>query len=168
LASWPGGNTRFSIDALERQCLAFLQRVRVVQAADEEQVGDLLDHLHRVGDAAGPEGIPDGIDLAAEFAGEHAGVSISKVSSGVDDDGYSRLRSHLLGNWLQRDQLGLEGRAVLSAIGRGDFGCAAAAKRRRREGLRRRRVRQNEMGAPILGLIRHGWTSALCFVPALH
>lgn len=58
--------------ALEQEGLAFFQRVRVIQAADEQQVGDLFQHLHRVGDAAGPEGVPDGVDLAADFASEHA------------------------------------------------------------------------------------------------
>jgi hypothetical protein len=56
---------------LEQVGLAFFQGVGVVEAADEEQVGDLLHHLHRVGDAARPEGVPDGVDLAAKFAGEH-------------------------------------------------------------------------------------------------
>jgi hypothetical protein len=44
---------------------------RVVQAAQEEQVGDLLDHFNGVGDAAGPEGVPDLVDFAFEVAGEH-------------------------------------------------------------------------------------------------
>ena len=47
--------------------------MQVVEPLDEEQVGDLLDHFQRVGDAAGPEGIPDVVDLAADFAGEHGG-----------------------------------------------------------------------------------------------
>jgi hypothetical protein len=32
----------------------------IVQAAQEEQVGDLFDDLERVGDAPGSEGIPQG------------------------------------------------------------------------------------------------------------
>src|SRR6185312_13112221 len=32
--------------------LVFLQRLQVVEAADEQQVGDLLDHLQRIGDTA--------------------------------------------------------------------------------------------------------------------
>jgi hypothetical protein len=47
--------------------------VQVVQAPQEEQVGDLLDDLQRVGDAAGPEGIPDSVDLASDFTGHHVG-----------------------------------------------------------------------------------------------
>lgn len=43
----------------------------VVQAAEEKQVGDLLHDFEGVGDAAGPEGVPDAIDLAADFTGEH-------------------------------------------------------------------------------------------------
>lgn len=54
--------------------LVFFERVQVVEPAQEEQVGDLLDHLDGVGDAAGPEGVPDLVDFAFEFAGEHEGV----------------------------------------------------------------------------------------------
>ena len=56
---------------LSRVGLVLLERLQVVEPADEEQVGDLLDHLQRVGDAAGPEGIPDLVDLATNFVGEH-------------------------------------------------------------------------------------------------
>jgi hypothetical protein len=50
--------------------------VQVVEAADEEQVGDLLDHLQRVRDAAGPEGVPDAVDLVLDVAGDHLSVLI--------------------------------------------------------------------------------------------
>ena len=42
-----------------------------IQRAQEKQVGDLLDHLQRVGDAARPEGVPDLVDAVAEFTGKH-------------------------------------------------------------------------------------------------
>jgi hypothetical protein len=45
--------------------------VQVVQPAQEQQVGDLLDDLQRVGDTAGPEGIPDAVDLALEVTCDH-------------------------------------------------------------------------------------------------
>ena len=45
--------------------------MQVVQAAQEEQAGDLLDDLDGVGDAAGPKGVPDLVDFAFEVAGEH-------------------------------------------------------------------------------------------------
>jgi len=45
--------------------------VQVIQPAQEEQVGDLLDDFERVGDAAGPEGVPDLVDLALDGAGDH-------------------------------------------------------------------------------------------------
>ena len=61
---------------LSRVGLALLQRVQVVEPLDEEQVGDLLDDLERIGDAARPEGIPEGVDLTADFAGEHRARSI--------------------------------------------------------------------------------------------
>ena len=56
--------------ALEAQGFIFLQGVEVVEALEEEQVGDLLDDFEGIGDATGPEGVPEGIDLGAEFAGE--------------------------------------------------------------------------------------------------
>ncbi len=58
---------------LQPRGLVFFQGVQVVQPAQEEQVGDLLDDLQWVGDAAGPEGIPDRIDLALDFTGHHVG-----------------------------------------------------------------------------------------------
>ena len=39
----------------------------------KEQVGDLLDDFNGVGDAAGPEGVPDLIDFVAQVTGEHGG-----------------------------------------------------------------------------------------------
>jgi hypothetical protein len=47
----------------------------IVEAADEEKIGDLLDHLERIGDTASPESVPDGVDLIAQFTGEHEGLS---------------------------------------------------------------------------------------------
>ena len=49
---------------LEPGGLVLLERVQVVEPAQEQQVGDLLDDFERVGDAAGPEGVPDAVDLA--------------------------------------------------------------------------------------------------------
>jgi hypothetical protein len=49
-----------------------LHELQVVKALDEQQVGDLLDDLDRVGDSARPEGIPHAIDLALELVGHPA------------------------------------------------------------------------------------------------
>ena len=43
--------------------LALPQRVQLVEAFDEQQVGELLDDRQRVGDAAGPHRVPDAVDL---------------------------------------------------------------------------------------------------------
>jgi hypothetical protein len=43
----------------ERRRFALLQLLHVVETLDEDQVGDLLDHLQRIGEAARPEIIPD-------------------------------------------------------------------------------------------------------------
>jgi hypothetical protein len=43
--------------------------LQVVEPAQKEQVGDLLDDFERIGDPAGPEGVPDAVDLAAQLAG---------------------------------------------------------------------------------------------------
>jgi len=53
----------------EAQCFVFFQGVHFVQTAQKQEVGDLFHYLQRVGDAAGPEGIPDSVALAADFAG---------------------------------------------------------------------------------------------------
>jgi hypothetical protein len=45
--------------------------VDLVQAFDEEQVGELLDDGERVGDAAGPQGVPDAVDFGFDFACDH-------------------------------------------------------------------------------------------------
>ena len=41
--------------------------LKLVKALDEEDVGDLLDDLHRVGHAVRPEGVPHPIDLRLEL-----------------------------------------------------------------------------------------------------
>lgn len=52
---------------------ALLPGFQLIQPPNKQQVGELLQHLQRVGDAAAPEGIPDPIDLVAQLAGEHRG-----------------------------------------------------------------------------------------------
>jgi hypothetical protein len=49
----------------------FLERVEIVEAPQEEQLGDLLDDFEGIGNAAGPEGVPEGVDFTADVAGEH-------------------------------------------------------------------------------------------------
>ena len=61
--------------------LVLLAGMRLVQPAHEQQVGDLLDHLQGIGDAARPEGVPDAIDLVAQFTCEHCG-SVCYYKSG--------------------------------------------------------------------------------------
>lgn len=51
--------------------LVFFQRLQVVQPTEKEEIGDLLDDLQGVGNAAGPEAVPDRIDLALDFTGDH-------------------------------------------------------------------------------------------------
>jgi len=50
--------------------LVFFQGVQVVQAAQEEQIGDLLNHLNGVGNAARPKGVPNLVNLAFEVASQ--------------------------------------------------------------------------------------------------
>jgi hypothetical protein len=50
------------------QLLDFLH---LIKATKEKQVRDLLDYFERIGNSAGPKGIPDGIDLTADFPSEH-------------------------------------------------------------------------------------------------
>ena len=57
-SSLPSGKMRRSIGRPRRVRLVLLPGLDLVEAPHEEQVGDLLDHLERIGDAARPEGIP--------------------------------------------------------------------------------------------------------------
>src|ERR1700694_2143823 len=54
----------------QRSGLALLNFLHFVEAFDEDQIGDLLDDLERIGEATGPEIIPDAVDLAAQFTCE--------------------------------------------------------------------------------------------------
>ena len=68
-----------SLDGLlQPSGFVLFQRVQVVQSFQEQQIRDLLDDFQRVRDAARPEGVPDGVDLAADVACEHdrAGPSL--------------------------------------------------------------------------------------------
>ncbi len=49
----------------------FFEGLQLVKPLDEKQISNLLDNLQRIGNPAGPERIPDLIDLAADFVGEH-------------------------------------------------------------------------------------------------
>ncbi len=46
--------------------------MQIVEAADKQQIGDLFDHLQRIRNAAGPEGVPNAIDLILDVTGDHA------------------------------------------------------------------------------------------------
>ena len=61
--------------------LAFFQGVQVVQAAQEEQVGDLRDDFNGVGNASRPEGALDLVDFAFKVAGEHGGEFLKRVAA---------------------------------------------------------------------------------------
>ena len=49
------------------------QIVCLIQIVDEHQVGHLLHHVQRVGNAARPEDLPEGVDLVFQFACNHSG-----------------------------------------------------------------------------------------------
>ena len=53
-----------ALDGLDEAIgLVFGEGLQVVEAAEEEQVSDLLNDFEGVGDTTGPEGVPDGVDL---------------------------------------------------------------------------------------------------------
>ena len=56
---------------LEAGGFALLQRLQIIEALQEKQIGDLLDDFDGVRDAAAPESIPEGIDFTADIASEH-------------------------------------------------------------------------------------------------
>ncbi len=63
---------------------AFGEDLDVVKAADEQQIGELFDHFKGVGDAAGPERIPDTVDLALQLTGDHPGNSSGRCRQTAD------------------------------------------------------------------------------------
>jgi hypothetical protein len=75
-----GEDAAFELPELEAGGLVFLQRVEVVEALEKEEVGDLLDDFEGIGNAAGPEGISEGVNLTADLAGEHGGIGGSGVA----------------------------------------------------------------------------------------
>ncbi len=78
---------------LESRGLVLLQDLQVVQPAQEEQVGDLLDHLKRVGDATRPEGVPDLVDLALDGSRDHERDGMSLMDLRGAGSVLERLRS---------------------------------------------------------------------------
>ena len=58
---------------IEGAGLLLFENLEIVQAAKEEKVGDLLDHFQRIRDAAGPERVPQAVNLIAKFSGYHSG-----------------------------------------------------------------------------------------------
>ncbi len=65
------GEDGFFDGFLEAVGLVFLEGVELVQALDEKQVGELLDNGEWIGDAAGPQGVPDAVDFGFDFACDH-------------------------------------------------------------------------------------------------
>lgn len=65
--------TMFHLQGFDGLAL-FSSKVHIVELPQKEQVGDLLDDCNGVGDAVGPEGFPDLVNSAFEFAGEHGGL----------------------------------------------------------------------------------------------
>jgi hypothetical protein len=72
--------------------LVLFQRVQVVQTAQEEQIGDLLDDLERVGDAAGPECVPNAVDLVLDFTSDHFAFSLVRRAPRQTRQWFSSLR----------------------------------------------------------------------------
>ena len=99
----PVNGDSYNTSALERRSspsitaggFVFLQRVEIVEPLQEKQVGDLLDDYERVGDTAGPEGIPESVDFTADFAGEHESGGKSLNGAGVDSQKNRRSSSEL-------------------------------------------------------------------------
>ena len=62
-------------DAFERQAQhgAFLrpQGIGSIQIMDEHEIGHLLNHIQRIGQATRPEDFPDTVNSVFQFAGNH-------------------------------------------------------------------------------------------------
>ena len=53
--------------------LVLFQGMQVVETPEKEKIGYLLHDFKRIGNAAGPERVPDAVNLIADVAGKHAG-----------------------------------------------------------------------------------------------
>ena len=49
-----------------------LEGLEIVEALEEQEVGELLHDFERVGDPARPERVPDAVDLGADVTGQHS------------------------------------------------------------------------------------------------
>ena len=65
------GEDRVLDGLFEAVGLVLLEGVDLIQTLDEEQVGELLDDGEGIGDAAGPEGVPDAVYFGFDFASDH-------------------------------------------------------------------------------------------------
>ena len=105
---------------LEPVGLVLLQRVHVVEPPDEQQVGNLLHHLQRVRDAAGPKCVPDAVDLCLDVACDHLrGFQIGLTSfAGLELVGRFLRRLDLRCGFINRAGLLVQqgGRQVLDVV----------------------------------------------------
>jgi uncharacterized protein (DUF1330 family) len=67
-------------EALQALGNAAVRDLRIVETLDEDEAGDLLDHLERIGEPARPEVVPDAIDLVAQFSRQHRFLAVQMVS----------------------------------------------------------------------------------------
>ena len=56
---------------LETGRFQLFERLQLIQPLDEKQIRDLLDDFQRIRNPAGPESIPDLVDLIADFIYKH-------------------------------------------------------------------------------------------------
>jgi hypothetical protein len=87
---------------------AFGERLDIVEAADEQQVGELFDDFEGVGDAAGPEGVPDAVDLAFELT-DTAGLRANTSTTPATE---TSSRSSDIATSEERDEVLVAGRLV--------------------------------------------------------
>jgi hypothetical protein len=80
---------------LEPRRLVLLKGVQVVEPAQEEEVGDLLDDLEGVRDAPGPERVPDAVDLALDSAGDHGVMLLRQLRRRLSVRAATRTRTAL-------------------------------------------------------------------------
>ena len=72
--------------------LVFFEGVEVIEPFDKQEISDLLDDFERVGNAAGPESVPDGVNLVTDSRGEHRKLELLHRF-------FACLDSHRLAGW---------------------------------------------------------------------
>ena len=71
--------------------------------AHEQKVGNLLDHLERIGDATCPESVPDVVDPGTKFTRQHVTPNQPRTAAGATNLAFGGRSRHIDG-WVSDEE----------------------------------------------------------------